>query len=267
VTTPNATRVKLRRRKKTLPVGYSHNHSLPSSSSLVMAATAIRTISLDDPCFSREPIPPDKRQALIDSFWPPSATLGHDRDLDNVDDFEAYFNFLQQECDPVSQTSHATQSYADLAYVLDIVKSNATVTMSDLRQIIMNANARFRTDEPKLSTSIQLVVRLWLMSNVRNLIPNDHVALQTALPWPDHSSLAGVLQQWTNQSQVLFQSPYSPSKEEFSDLLNVFDLKRISGYRIQWTNDLMNHLTMNGLVIYLYHHVSVLQRIRKSATP
>jgi hypothetical protein len=244
---------------------YSYDHSLRGISP-PMTTIASESTSLDNPCFSHKPVSPEGRQVLINKLWPPNATSDHD----NVEDFEAYFNFLQQECDPVSQKSNAIQSYADLAYVLGIVKGNADATMSELRQTIINVQPSLGRDETKLSASIELVVRLWLTVNIRNLMPNDRICLQSFLPWPDSLSLTEVLQRWTDQSQTQaqLQPPVSRSslRDELPDVLNVCDLKQTFGYKIQWTNDLTNHLAMNGSVIYLYHHVSVLRRIRSSAS-
>jgi hypothetical protein len=243
-----------------------YRHSLRGISS-PMTTIASGSMNLDNSCFSRSPVSPEGRQVLINKFWPPNATS----DDDNVEDFTAYFNFLQQECDPASQQINAIQSYADLAYVLGIVKGNADATMSDLRQTLMNVQPSLGRDETKLSASIELVVRLWLTVNIRNLMPNDRICLQSFLPWPDSLSLMEVLQRWTDQSQTQAQSQppvsTSPLRGEFPDVLNVCDLKQTFGYKIQWTNDLTNHLAMNGSVIYLYHHVSVLKRIRNSVSP
>jgi hypothetical protein len=235
--------------------------------SLPMKTISSGSTILDNSCFSRNPVSPEGRQVLLDKLWPPNATPSHD----NVDDFRAYFNFLQQECDPAFQQSNAIQSYADLAYVLGIVKGNADATMSDLRQTLMNVQPSLGRDETKLSASIELVVRLWLTVNIRNLMPNDRICLQSFLPWPDSLSLMEVLRRWIDQSQTQaqLQPPVSrsPLRDEIPDVLNVCDLKQTFGYRIQWTNDLTNHLAMNGSVIYLYHHVSVLKRIRNSVSP
>jgi hypothetical protein len=238
-----------------------------------MTTIANGSTNLDNSCFSRNPVSPEGRQVLINKFWPPNATPAPNAtsDDDNVEDFAAYFNFLQQECDPASQKSNAIQSYADLAYVLGIVKGNADATMSDLRQTLMNVQPSLGRDETKLSASIELVVRLWLTVNIRNLMPNDRICLQSFLPWPDSLSLMEVLQRWTDQSQTQAQSQppvsSSPLRGEFPDILNVCDLRQTFGYKIHWTNDLTNHLAMNGSVIYLYHHVSVLKRIRNSVSP
>jgi hypothetical protein len=232
-----------------------------------MTTIASGSTSLNNSCFSRNPVSPEGRQVLINKLWPPNATSDHD----DVDDFEAYFNFLRQECDPSSQQSNAIQSYADLAYVLGIVKGNTDLTMSELRQTLMNVQPSLGRDETKLSASIELVVRLWLTVNIRNLMPNDRICLQSFLPWPDSLSLMEVLQRWKDQSQSQVQSQppvsRSPLRGELPDVLNVCDLKQTFGYKIQWTNDLINHLAMSGSVIYLYHHVSVLKRIRNSASP
>jgi hypothetical protein len=223
---------------------YFYDHSLLGISS-PMTTIASGSTSLNNSCFSRNPVSPEGRQVLINKLWPPNATS--------------------------DQQSNAIQSYADLAYILGIVKGNADATMSELRQILMNVQPSLGRDETKLSASIELVVRLWLTVNIRNLMPNDRICLQSFLPWPDSLSLMEVLRKWIDQSQTQAQAQppvsRSPLRGEFPDVLNVCDLKQTFGYRIQWTNDLTNHLAMNGSVIYLYHHVSVLKRIRNSVSP
>ena len=223
----------------------------------VMNAAAAAAL-LDIPCFSSNSTTGEVRQALINSLWPSSQAPG-----DHVDDFAAYFTFLEGECHINLQDDYAVRTFADLVDILGLVRSNITATMDELRQTVQNTYSKFGTDTQKITASIELVVRLWLMINVRNLMPKDHLVLQTSLPWPDASSLVDVFRQRIGQSHATHSIP----RDYFPECLNVCDLRRISGYQTYWTDDLMSHLALDGGVIYLYYHVSVLRRIRKSVQP
>jgi len=208
--------------------------------------------------FSAAPLSLAIKWILIDRIWP--STAAQRLLQQNDEDFEVYISFFEQECRPDLSTYHAIKSYGDMMFVLDTVRGNPTATLADLRGLVGSTNAVLASDETKLSASIELVVRVWLMVNVRVLLPADRHELRTSLPWPDNQTLVSVLHRQISQPPT---SQITPAGK-FSFYFNVSDMANMAGFRVEWTNDLMDHLTVRGASIYLYHHVSVLKRMRGS---
>ena len=111
----------------------------------------------------------------------------------------------------------------------------------------------------KLSNSIELAVRLWLMVDIQNVKPGAYQTLHTAWPWPDASSLIDVVQSLRTQA-----SPGVVAMRKFPEVFNAFDMKRMGGFEIRWTDNLSDHLCLDRKVIWLYYHVSVLMRMKLS---
>jgi hypothetical protein len=195
------------------------------------------------------------KQTLIARLWPT-----HLAQCDNVESFDAYFHYFNEECHSRLQSRHAARTVVDLVDIADHVKNNTMIPMTDLRHSLQITHPQLGNDIQKLSASIELATRLWLMINVRNLMPNDPRTLQTALPWPDTSSLEDIIQRWTLVPPAFSNT----ARRKFPDTLNVSDLERVTNFRIVWTDDLMNHLVLDDRVIYIYYHVSVLKRVGES---
>ncbi|KAF2188447.1 hypothetical protein K469DRAFT_703042 [Zopfia rhizophila CBS 207.26] len=220
-------------------------------------ATLRSLAPLDVPCFLHPglALPRDDHtlQSLIDALWP--LTQGPTNDLHN---FRAYFAFLEWECRNCISTAHAATTFADLVEILNVVKANIGVPMNSLCQMVRGSSPKFGniTDDRKISASIEMAVRLCFMVNVRNIMM-DSSTLRTALPWPDSSSLQTVIQNWQRQVSPTQQTTYP-------NFPSIPDLERIAGLQVRLTDDLMNHLEVDGHTLYIFHHVSVLRRIRES---
>lgn len=214
---------------------------------------------LDAPCFSSVNHATlqntDFQTELLDRFWPLPEKL-----VENTDSFRAYFAFVEWECRNSRPSAHAATTFADLLAILNVVKANPTLQMSELRQKVRDSNQSFRNiaEDSRLSTSIELVVRLSFMINVRNTMPTDAFTLRTALPWPDSSSLQDIIQDWQKQVSLVGQQPIKPN------FPSIPDLERIAGFTIRWTNDLASHLEVDNQTLYVFHHVTVLKRIQES---
>ncbi|KAF9893675.1 hypothetical protein FE257_009843 [Aspergillus nanangensis] len=219
------------------------------------------TTSLHSPCFIGEPLSWDTKRALIRGFWPPKdPSLDEDCEIDN---FASYFRFFRSECDPVNQPTHVAHCYHDLLYIHSVIRSNPTAALSELKEIF-SQKGQLGNDSIKLATSIELVVRLWLTINVRNIMPTSPFAVQNVLAWPDNISLSEVIRRWVSYSQMNFQSSVFDPAQQFSPFLNIYDMVQTSGLRIIWTDDLASHLLLVGSVLYLYPHVTLLERLRDS---
>ena len=134
--------------------------------------------------------------------------------------------------------------------------------------------------EDRIINSIELGIRVWLMLYLGNAGFNG-----------DPGALS---HQWTrgiSPNQILIESfPYTSKAEEyeirtnlfegriikssessepgkdliFSDLFNLWDMQRLAGFEIVWTDNLLDHLLVQKFrtTVFVFHHAAVLQELR-----
>ena len=198
---------------------------------------------------------------------------------------EVYRKYFRQECDiwRRSDTAVAIETYKDLLDLLDHLKSNRyaprsssaildffpplSMTKERLPSPIQEApqqNLHLPLKERRASceitaakASIFLAVRLWLMLNVESGFTNTTVPGES-LEWPEDQSLEDVI----NRCFPCVDLGFKTSQWPFS--LNAFNLERIGGFQIVWTDHLGDHLSLNQDMdtISIYHHVQVLNGLR-----
>lgn len=152
---------------------------------------------------------------------------------------------------------HAIGNYEDVIYIVGIVRDNPTLPFTQIIDLVENRPA-LNTHPSEISFSIELAVRLWLMSNIRNRMTSNQSLLQTSIPWTDGESLRSVIANYVKKQPVT-------ANEEFSEYMNVHDMRKIAGFRFKWTNDLNTHLMLRSSTIYIFHNVSVLKRMKESS--
>jgi hypothetical protein len=92
-------------------------------------------------------------------------------------------------------------------------------------------------------------------------LPSGIHTLQTAIRWPETSSLVDVV-----GPLIKTTVPAPVAMKRISKNINVFDLQRIGGFQFEWTDSLSDHLLLEGETIYIYYHASVLERMREFST-
>ena len=212
---------------------------------------------LNGSLFSSDSFSDGMKHAILDLLWPVSGLHDHQHSLA---DFDTYFAFFRQECRYARPEAHAIESFGDLMFILQMIRGNLSLTLSNLLACITNANTAMGADEGKLSVSLELVIRLWLMANVRILMPMDRHQIENSLPWSNNQTLIDVFRRHVHQSEAT----QFAATGSFPVHLNVFDMKRIAGFQVVWTSHLMDHLNVRDKSVYLYHHVSVVKRMRES---
>ena len=218
---------------------------------------------LKAPCFSSI-ITNEQRDALIRAIWP---TEGH-VDNSSFHYFEAYFQHMNQECHPMLEMGHAAQNFTDLIQILNILRADLSSTGSQIRAKIKELNPMLGANETKLCKSTELVVKLWLTIDDMEYQPFGSSIPPRLLP--DDFTLAQTIQQLIDRpSAALMPSPnaISPHGGNFPESLTVVNLEEIGGFRILWTNNLLDHLKLDGSIILLYRHAAVLYRLRHCALP
>jgi hypothetical protein len=100
------------------------------------------------------------------------------------------------------------------------------------------------------------------MINYNSSPSTNFISLQTPVAWPVAESLSDVFHNRFTASQP----QYSTTMIRFPKLLNGRELERVGGIRINWTDNLLDHLAIDGSVISIFCHVSVLRRIKGSVS-
>lgn len=160
------------------------------------------------------------------------------------------------QCRDQKTADHSAQTHADIIDIVHHLCNNVDSSLSELCDSLRSVHNKFSNDAVKLSNSIELAVRLWLMIDVQNVKPGAYQTLHTAWPWPDTSSLIDVV-----QSLRLRAPPGVVATRQFPEVFNAFDMNRMGGFEIRWTDNLSDHLCLDKKVIWLYYHVSVLLRM------
>ena len=163
------------------------------------------------------------------------------------------------QCRDQKAAEHAAQTQVDIVDIVHHLHDNIGSSLGQLRDSLRRSYNGFPNDAVKLSNSIELAVRLWLMIDIRNVEPGAYQTVHTPWPWPDTSSLIDVVQILRRHA-----SPATLATQQFPQLFNAFDMKRMGGFEIRWTDNLSDHLCLDQKVIWLYYHVSVLKRMEHS---
>jgi len=148
---------------------------------------------------------------------------------------------------------HSIQGYQDILSIIDTILTNPTASFTEIREIIIKNTPGFTAVQ--VSTSIELAVRLWLISYIRNRMPVNQLQLETTIPWPDTLSLNSVLQQH-------YVRRTSHASAKYPEHLNVYNIGKMAGFRVKWTGSKTDHLSIEGSLVYIYYNVTVLRRMR-----
>jgi hypothetical protein len=149
---------------------------------------------------------------------------------------------------------HSISSFDDLKAVATIINDNPRLGKLQLVQEVSSQLPNLKGDNATLMNSIELAARLFLMIKIP---PVRAQSVDTPVPWPDDKSLATVL-----KLSFPHTSPPQASKK-YGRILNVHNFEKMGGFKIQPTDNLVQHLMFEKNVIYLFCHVSVLRRMKE----
>lgn len=206
----------------------------------------------------------------------------------------AYFQYFKEECEAwrLSDSPVTIQTYQDFLDLVEHLKRTRDEKRSapavldffpplktaDLEktptpslteestsgQLQLSLRYRFsHCDLASATNSIFLTVRLWLMINVGSS------ALLTIFPgrsspeWEEDQSLDNFI------DSCFPASEWGPRLSQWPFSLNSFNLERIGGFELVWTDHLADHLYLNEDLgtISVYHHVQVLRGLLQAKSP
>lgn len=186
---------------------------------------------------------------------------GYQDDLDPLS-LRWYNNFFRRESETLQSILNpqvrCTLSMKDLIDLLKLLKDNHDLAKTEIRQKLHDhytAKGVCNTDE-----FLELGARLLSMVVIRNHA--THYGQGERLPWPENKSLVAIL---TARFPVLQKTSPNINKESrFGRKFNVYWLERIGDFKIEWTDNLLDHLALNDRVIYLFGHVTILRLLQEA---
>ena len=204
-------------------------------------------------------LPSAVKQEIIARLWTSPQRFDTEPDV-----YRAYFEYYEDACATFLEDEHAARTHWDIVRIAAYLNRNGSEEKSKIRTNLSHSYPHLSNDSQKMDNSIELATRLWLMINIRNSTSNMS---RSSLIWPESSSLAEVI-----RSRFGTVPPSRPmSKLTFSRLFNACNLERIGGFRILWTDNLLDHLSLDddgmNKAVYVYYHVTILQSLRQSIMP
>lgn len=238
-----------------------------------MTTSNFSELGIDNELLSGKPLDAGGRLwcKVLNGFWDLSMEPGDA----GMRDYIAYHQYFVIELDAWRSNSDglSLHTYKDLIDLVKHLKENAAAprtsrevldffssTRTTSAALISQASlSQHRSVETlRHENSIFLAVRLWLMVNVGSPNLQRIFPGKTEINWSQNDSLRGLL-----AAQFLSFQQLTPLLNDFQYPrdLNVYELERIAGLRIVWTDHLADHLRLDLdlRTITLYHHVSVLK--------
>ncbi len=203
----------------------------------------------------------------------------------------AYFQYFKEECEAwrLSDSAVAIQTYQDFLDLVQHLKQTRnekrsapavleffpplhaaddektpTPSLSEdsaSEQLQSPLRHRFPYCDPVSATnSIFLTVRLWLMLNVGSsaLVPG-----RSSPEWLEDQSLDNFI------DSCFPVSEWGPRLSQWPFSLNAYNLERVGGFELVWTDHLADHLYLNEDLgtIAVYHHVQTLRGLLHPKSP
>jgi hypothetical protein len=207
------------------------------------------------------PVPDNIRIDIIKELWPRHTTTGNNL---NPKKWDAFFSYYTSECKKA--INHSRGEYTTVRKHIDIIdiagKIGAGLTKDKILRPLLQLDTQKRSEEDKhrmAEGSIALVARLVCMVNVGLL--SHRVQGRPSVFWDDKdSSLQTVLDRYFGPACA------NSENVKFGEDFTAFNLQQYAGLRIQWTNNLANHLRLmdDDNTLCIYHHASFLKYQNRS---
>lgn len=206
----------------------------------------------------------------------------------------AYFLYFREECEAwrLSGSAVAIQTYQDFLDLVEHLKRTRNEKRSAAAVLDFFPPLRAADDEktptPSLTeectsgqlhwslrhrsprcdlvsatNSIFLTVRLWLMLNVGSSANLTLFPGRSSPEWMEDQSLDNFI------DSCFPVSEWGPRLSQWPFSLNAYNLERVGGFELVWTDHLADHLYLNEDLgtISIYHHVHVLRGLLQAKSP
>ncbi|KAF2736404.1 hypothetical protein EJ04DRAFT_511071 [Polyplosphaeria fusca] len=203
--------------------------------------------------------------AILNAFWP---HLQLDQSEIVEDEYAVFFDFIGKTLQSLYRHAHrfAAQDLDSLLSDVSDMRTNRDMTRGALTLEIQKRY--LNTLETDVARSMELAARLWLGLNVcsRHLSIGPRNGRDSLVDWPDTQSLDEMIAaQFKRRGQV------SPDNTSLDDSFTAANLKNICRLRIRWTDNLVDHLKLEGprgqRSLTIYRHKLSLINHRKGPDP
>jgi len=205
----------------------------------------------------RLPVPTETRDEITKCLWLQRATTAPDpAQLD----WDPYFAYYTAECNLAIQSGGgrytSIRSHDDIVSLAGELQAdrNKEKIKQWLRPKLQGPRTQKEADD-MLEGSTTLAARLLAMTEIG---PRPFMSeAQTALNWTDNSlSLKKLM-----ATYFIDQTATSQDDHEFEEDFTAYNLHRLAGIEIIWTDNLADHLrlTRNRKKVHIFHHASFLK--------
>ena len=212
---------------------------------------------LADACES--PLPLDRQNEIIRRLWP----RYHDNPLSarELESWQVYFQHYTAElrsaikCESGAYTT--IRQHGDIVAIAEELEKG--FCKEAIKRRLYGLDTQNRTTEEKeqmAEGSLRLVVRLLSMVDI-GPISRNRVPSLTSVSWLDESSELS-----TALGQYFDKSSEDPGKFKFDTKFSAYNIERLAGIEILWTNNLADHLRLveDSTKLWVFHHTTFLRR-------
>jgi hypothetical protein len=211
---------------------------------------------------NQDPLSVQCKIELVQALWPRHPTPASP--TDEVQDWDTYFRYYIAECrkaiEPKRGECTTVRKHEDIVAIADELRRK--VSKRDIKQALRALDTRGRSEDVKekmAEGSVRLVVRLFAMVDIGPTSDNRTQG-PAPLPWiNDDADLSTIL------AKHFVRSSIDSGKTKFSEEFTAFNIRRLAGLEIRWTENLADHLRLieNDRTLCVFHHVTFLKhRIR-----
>lgn len=188
---------------------------------------------------SQASLTPQVRRAVLRSLW--------DKENDNLDRYDPYFVYYEAQCTSLAGIGRLWENgHEEMLKIMDYLKSG--------QQTRESLAVCLHQDPATIDDSITLAARLWLMPNIGELL-HSYTPGQTIVGWDEGSTLKACVDRHFTPTHYLDDPVKLPKG------FNAFQLERIAGIKVAWTNNLADHLLMrdDDTKVLIFPHATFLR--------
>jgi hypothetical protein len=217
-----------------------------------MPSTDDLKASVFDPIIDEE-----TKARIVNSLWGLNPGASHHCVPKTASNYRSYFNYYMEQCDTAGHDNRrflSVRTHQDIVDIVSHIKTN--ISRDDLSQVLKGRwpHSDPRSGSDQIDGSIDLAARLLLLVDVGDLKYGFHG--RNRLIW-DRGSLKSLVHSYFNTAQSL-QNEHVKLEKTF----NARNLIRIGGFKLEWTNNLADHLRIlddDEKIVAIFSNVSFLK--------
>jgi hypothetical protein len=215
---------------------------------------------------NEDPLSDQCRLDIVSALWPQylTSTLS----AKNIQEWDVYFQYYTAECRKAIESKRGeyttVRRHEDIIAIADQLRNNDS--KGEIQKALLALDTQQRNEQVKeqmAEGSIRLGVRIFAMVDTGP--PSGNRTHGPApLPWQDNNvDLQTILAKYFTTSFA------DPGNTKFDEDFTAFNLQRLAGLEIRWTDNLADHLRLieNDRTLCIFHHATFLRRQRSGIYP